>query len=237
MDASEAYKGLTLTRARWGSNILTGHVTARDAPLLRPPHVSVCSTWDLPSCRQSPAKQGVAIISNTDYDKSSTIFKIWCLPNSTLDSRSRAASERQARMVPEKSGVPRVGSRNVSAAAAEPAAVLLDQIYQLYAAEGHGEPCIRCTFLIWRVHCLSHNTSCAPDLPYSLARCAHGRSDAIVPLIWKGRGCERVCEHSPASCTVQTSVHGCQGLKITLCFLVGFCVTPRVCACVQRDVC
>jgi hypothetical protein len=43
-------------------------------------------------------------------------------------------------MVPEKSGVTRVGSKNVSAAAAEPAAVLLDQIYQLYAAEGHGEP-------------------------------------------------------------------------------------------------
>ena len=51
-------------------------------------------------------------------------------------------------MVPEKSGVARVGSKNVSAAAAEPAAVLLDQIYQLYAAEGHGEPCIRWTFLI-----------------------------------------------------------------------------------------
>jgi hypothetical protein len=28
-----------LTHARWGSTVLTGHVTARDAPMLRPPHV------------------------------------------------------------------------------------------------------------------------------------------------------------------------------------------------------
>jgi len=29
-----------LTHARWGSTVLTGHVTARDVPMLRPPHVS-----------------------------------------------------------------------------------------------------------------------------------------------------------------------------------------------------
>ena len=123
-----------------------------------------------------------------------------------------------------------MGSKNVSAAAAEPAAVLLDQIYQLYAAEGHGEPCIRCTFLIGGIIVCHTIKSCAPALQSRPLRPWPQRRHCAFDL---ERSWVRAGVRALSSCTVQTSAHGCQGLKITLCFLEGFCVidSARLCVC------